>query len=203
MTNIAIEDLTTIKVNGSGAFDNLMQATKNHLQEEYKAGRIKGAEYSQVYLGSLVAVMDQAVKFLTAAQQNELITAQTEKVRAEIELVGAQISLTEAQIALAAKQLEKADAENALLNQKVKTEIAQILDQVDGQNVMGVIGKQKNLYQAQTDGFSRDAEHKMAKLMADVYAIQRTTDEALLPPTELSASSINSVINKAKTGIGA
>lgn len=188
MTIPAIEDLTTIEVDGTGAFDQLMQATKNHLQEEYKAGRIKGAEYSQVYLGSLVAVLDQAVKYLSAKDQNELIKAQTAKVEAEIRLVEAQIELNNIQ--------------NELMLQKVKTEKAQIHDLVDGLPVLGVIGKQKTLYERQADGFLRDAEHKMAKLMADVWAVQRTTDEGFAPSTQLANASIDAVITKAKQGVG-
>ena len=188
MTIPAIEDLTTITVDGTGAFDQLMQATKNHLLDEYKSGRIKGAEYSQVYLGSLVAVLDQAVKYLSTKDQSELIKAQTDKVRAEIDLVLAQIELAKNQ--------------DVLMLQKVKTEKAQIEDVVDGAPVQGVIGKQKTLYTRQADGFLRDAEHKMAKLMADVWAVQRTTDEGFAPSTQLANASIDSVITKAKQGVG-
>ena len=209
MTNIAIEDLTTIKVDGTGAFDSLMQATKNHLQEEYKAGRIKGAEYSQVYLGSLVAVMDQAVKFLTIQQQDKLIAAQIQEIEARKTLTEAQRdnAIIEGQnLVLQGQLLEKQlllnDAQIGLMNQKVKTEKAQIKDVVDGAPVQGVIGKQKTLYERQADGFLRDAEHKMAKLMADVWAVQRTTDEGFAPSTQLANASIDSVITKAKQGVG-
>lgn len=183
-----IEELTTITVDGTGAFDQLMQATKNHLQEEYKAGRIKGAEYSQVYLGSLVAVLDQAVKYLSTKDQNKLIEAQIRKVEAEILLLE--------------KQIELANIQNELMLQKVKTEKAQIHDLVDGIPVVGVIGKQKTLYERQADGFLRDAEHKMAKLMADIWSVQRTTDEGIVPTGQLTNASIDTVITKAKQGIG-
>ena len=168
MSDIAVEKLTTVDVDGTGVFDKLMKATKNHLDIEYKSGRIKGAEYAQVYLGSIVAVMDQAVKFLTAEREAELTDAQIE-----------------------------------LMLQKIKTEKAQIEDVVDGVPVLGVIGKQKTLYTRQADGFLRDAEHKMAKLMADVWAVQRTTDEGFAPSTQLRNNSIDSVISKAKQGVGA
>ena len=210
MTIPAIEDLTTIKVSGTGAFDQLMQATKNHLQEEYKAGRIKGAEYSQVYLGSLVAVLDQAVKYLSVQKQDALIQAQIEKLQVEKELVAAQRDnmIIEGQnLVLQGQLLEKQlllnDAQIGLMNQKVKTEKAQIEDVVDGVTVSGIIGKQKVLYTRQADGFLRDAEHKMAKLMADVWAVQRTTDEGIAPSPQLNNSSIDSVISKAKQGVGA
>ncbi len=272
MTNIAIEDLTTIKVDGTGAFDSLMQATKNHLQEEYKAGRIKGTEYSQVYLGSLVAVMDQAVKFLGIQQQDKLIAAQIQEIEArkalieaqrdnaiiegqnlilqgqlieaqkdktqaeiilvnaqkdkllaEIPKVAAEIALIENQILQISAQVQLTEQQRSnliaealnipkqgnlldkqvtLMDQKTKTEEAQIKDIIDGQPVVGIIGKQKTLYERQADGFLRDAEHKMAKLMADVWAVQRTTDEGFAPSTQLANASIDSVITKAKQGVG-
>lgn len=99
-------------------------------------------------------------------------------------------------------QIEKTQAEIDLLEQRRKTEIAQILDQVDGVDVTGVIGKQKTLYQAQTDGFARDAEQKMAKLMSDVWSVQRTTDEGISPAgAGISDAEIKKVIDKAKQGI--
>lgn len=293
MSGTAITDLTTVSLNGSGAFDKLMRSVKLHLEEEYQGGKIKGAEYSNVYLGSMVAVLDQAVKFLATEQQNELIAAQVAKVNAEIQLVevqkqnavlegqnlvkqgqlvDAQIAKIEAEvpkvnaeiallmkqvdklasdILLSAKQsakidkeiqqltsaialsdaqlpkieaetdllvkqldkleaeviysnklLDKIDTENAILNQKRKSEEAQISDFVDGNPIGGILGAQKTLYTRQADGFLRDAEQKVAKIMADAFAIVRSTDEETLVPESLAEGSINTVIAKAKQGIG-
>lgn len=243
MTTLA--DLTTTKIGGTGAFDQLMMSTKAHLESEYKAGRIKGAEYATVYLGALVAVMQQAVAFLQVGQQDRLIDAQVAKITAELELVAvqkdnlilegsnlalqgqlidaqidklnaempkitAEIALINAQITKMNKenllldtQISKANAEVALLNQKTKTEVAQIREQVDGVGVQGVISRQKDLYVAQTNGFARDAEQKMLKIFADAFAVQRTTDEDLPVPTGLSSTAINAVATKARAGIGA
>lgn len=102
-----------------------------------------------------------------------------------------------------ASQLADKTAEELLLiTQKTRTEAAQILDTVDGNSVVGVIGKQKTLYQAQTDGFARDAEQKLSKIMADVYAVQRGTDESLIPPTGAENADISLVLQKAAEGIG-
>lgn len=294
MSSISIKDLTTVSVNGTGAFDKLMQTVKLHLEDEYKAGRIKGAEYSQVYLGSMVAVLDQSVKYLATEQQNALIAAQVAKVEAEIQLVEAQLQNTvlegqnlvkqgnlidaqiakiqaevpkvQAEIALLNKQVQKLDSDIALntkqglrldkeiekltadialsnaqlpkitaevqmlvkqldkldaeiiysnkllskidaeieiLEQKGKSEAAQISDTVDGQPVQGVIGRQKLLYERQADGFLRNAEQGMAKIMADAYAVQRGTDEELEPPAGLNSAAISAVIDKARTGVNA
>lgn len=242
-------ELTTAQVDGTGAFDLMMQAAKAHLEQEFKANRIKGAEYAQVYLGVLTAVMQNATQFLLGqlnadenalliqaqiaklAAEKDLVTAQQGKVQAEINLVQMQAELAQlelvnvpkqgalldaqtgktnqettnliAQELIIPKQGDKLDSEVSLLDQRKFSEEAQILDTVNGATVSGVIGKQKGLYQAQTDGFSRDAEHKLAKLMADVWSVQRTTDEGITPAgAGITDSEIKKVIDRAKEGIG-
>lgn len=192
MADITLAQLTSGTVSGTGVFDSLMKATKAHLQQEYDAGRITGKDYANVYLGSMQTVMAQAVQFVlqeqTADKQAELLTAQQ--------------LLTTEQILNAQKSNAKMDAEIALLGQKKKTEEAQILDTVDAAAVAGVIGKQKGLYQAQTDGFARDAEQKLVKVMIDTWNVRQTTDGALTTFNGLSDANIKQVVDAARAGIG-
>lgn len=107
------------------------------------------------------------------------------------------------------KQATKIQAEELLLKHKGVNEQAQRSDgvtEVDGvwQQVTGVIGKQRSLYQAQTDGFARDAEQKLAKIMADTWNIRRSTDSGLTTAgTGLDDASIAKVMDKARASIGA
>jgi hypothetical protein len=98
---------------------------------------------------------------INAVTENTVLIAQECKLRAEYDLVRANVL--------------KTGAENDLLVQKVATEKAQILGL--GVDDNSVIGKQKKLYQAQTDGFARDAEQKAAKLLVDTWNARRMTDE--------------------------
>ena len=163
MAAILTKDLTTGAVGGAGVFDQLMVSVDAHLNREFKANRIKGTDYAQVYVGSMSAAMQNAVQFLLGKQaadkQAELLASQT---------------LTEAYTLsdLLPAQIDKLAAEIALLGQKKSTEEAQIKDIVDDLAVVGVIGKQKLLYGKQTDGFDRDAEQKAAKMMIDTWAIR-------------------------------
>jgi hypothetical protein len=106
------------------------------------------------------------------------------------------------------RQADKIHAEELLLRHKTITENAQYGDNVTDIvgvtiPVTGVVGKQKLLYKAQTDGFARDAEQKLAKIMADTWNIRRSTDSGLTTAgTGLEDTSIQSVIVKAKSGIG-
>ena len=248
---LATSELTTTTLDGTGVFDELMKATTAHLEREHKGNRIKGTEYANVYLGSLVAVMDQAVKFLSIRQQDALIAAQIAKLEVEKELVAAEVAkaeveklLVEAQVAkleldkdLVAGQIQKVAAETALVNaqlqlipdqriklqreadllqqqekkteaekefirQKHLTEIAQILDEFETWNgtpvvVSGVICKQKELYAAQRDGFERKAQESAAKLLADIWSVQRTTDEGVRAPATVDyiGQAIAEVVN--------
>ena len=106
-------------------------------------------------------------------------------------------------------QAAKILAEKLLLSHKAITEQAQYVDTVTDLNgasipVTGVVGKQKLLYKAQTDGFARDAEQKLAKIMVDTWNIRRSTDSGLTTAgTGLEDTSLQAVIAKAKSGIGA
>lgn len=213
LTNMPVEKLTEATLSGNGVFDVLMRATKAHLDEEYAKNRIRGPEYSQVYLGSLSAVMEHSLRFLLDKDKSAL----------EAALIDAQVRLAEAQILLVQKQIEKEDQETALRAAqvaKINREIvsmdiqdnlltAQVLltqaqktstdaqsalviqktitekaqTQAAGVDVDSVVGKQKSLYTAQIDGFRRDAEQKAAKLMVDSWNVRRTTDEGTVADT--------------------
>ena len=299
VTPIQLSDLTTAQVTGTGVFDVLMQAAKGHLEQEFTKGRIKGTEYSTVYLGSLQAILSQAVEFLLnkdkhalegqllAAQIEKLqaekalveqqtldlaeklqaekalveqqtlnLTAQIEKIQAEKALVEQQTlnlaeklqaekALVEQQTLNLAAQIEKIQVEKALVAQqtlnaakellvleaqicklqaeydmimatklktaeerallqwKAATEKAQTLG--TGVDPDSVVGKQKQLYQAQADGFKRDAEQKAAKIMSDSWSVQRTTDNELAPSAtnKLDAASIGRAVGKMLDGVNA
>ena len=114
-----------------------------------------------------------------------------------------------------AKQESKVATETILLKQKVVTEQAQTADKVQTLDVSsGVFGtttaiggtsnKQQELYAKQKDGFDRDAEQKLMKIMVDhrnvVASITKNADSNA---SNLSTTSIAKVIEKAKEGIGA
>ena len=71
MTDIVITDITTGIIDGTGIFDKLMASVKTHIHDEYDNGRIKGPEYSQVYLGAIQAVLSQSVQYALQEKQTE------------------------------------------------------------------------------------------------------------------------------------
>lgn len=249
MAEILLKDLTVKELDGTGVFDELMTSVQVNLEEEYTKSRIKGSDYTKVYLGGLESVLTQSIVFLLGRQQAdkqaELLQRQIDKMDIEIINEGIQTELLEkekgkldAEIALLIEQLvylknqsiklaqdgalvdqntanalttngvilaqiDKVLAEVALLEQKVFTEQAQIRDIVDNELVVGVIGKENALRAQQTEGFKRDSEQKLLKIMTDTWITRQTTDGALADPAGLADSDIDSVIQKARDGIGA
>jgi hypothetical protein len=166
----------------------------------------------------------KAQELVNLTSQNIMIIAQTAKVNADKLISDKQLLVMEAQIlkieaetsltaqeelnkiaqnVIIVKQGSKMDAETSLLTQKRRTEEAQILDTVNGNAVTGVIGKQKSLYEAQEQGFFRDAEQKLLKFMTDNWGLRLNSDPSITSlPGGFSNSEIDRVLAKTKAGIG-
>lgn len=135
---LPMEELTTTAIGGTGVFDVLMAAVNAHIQGEFTANRIRGPEYSQVYLGALQAVLGTSVDYLLKAktlgieisnleQQGELIAAQIRQINANIDLrLPAEIASIEAQTALTTEQTGQVSAETILTNKRVDQVTAEL-----------------------------------------------------------------------------
>jgi len=256
---IGIKDLTTGAINGDGVFDEIMSTIQIRLDREWDKDRIKGTDYSKVYLGAMEASMQQSIAFLLGKDkayiESLLIDAQREKTEAEILKVEAETKLinqknsnsiiegqilsiqleiaklteikTEQEIenlkaveaaewaktldivdgvpvtGLIGAQKFKVNADTDLTVQRKKTEMSNILDTIDGNPIAGINGKKMSLYQQQGDGFTRDAEQKLTKIMTDTWSVRASTNENTDTRfTNLDNESIGEVVNKAKAGIG-
>ena len=237
---ITNEDLTTMVVDGTGIFDELMTAANAHLTYQWEQDRITGSSYAEVYLGQLTAVLGQAVLFLTerdktylnnllvqaqikladaqvALAEQELLNKQQELLNSQkqMELMEQQIQLAEKQVELADKELLVKDKEMQLLDkqiavqeatadltrQKIKTEMAQISDSVDGVSVTGILGAQIALYKQQRDGFLRDAEQKALKIVADTWITRKTVDDGTPLPTGFDTAAVDAFTRKVADGV--
>lgn len=235
VSEITIDSLTTGALNGTGVFDALMRAAKVHLDGEFNADRIRGPEYSTVYLGQLESSMSTALNFLATRQkiglEAQLLELQVELAGVEIQKANATLLQIEAQTELIKQQKDNAAVENAvlmaqecklraeydltlqttakaagetaLLAQKHATERAQVLG--TGVDEDSVVGRQKRLYQAQTDGFTRDAEQKTAKLLIDTWSARRMSDDGTQVDgvNKLDDATIGRAVTKLLAGVGA
>jgi len=142
--------------------------------------------------------------------KKELIAAQVEKTKAEtinvvqeLENLKAQECLLKAQYDLTMVQKLQTTAQTSLVQQKIATEKAQTVE--TGVDDNSVIGRQKLLYKAQTDGFQRDAEQKAAKILIDTWNVRRTTDEGTVADgvNQLYDANIGRVVTKVLAGVNA
>lgn len=204
---IAIADLTEAKVDGTGAFDVIMQAVSKHLDQEYAKGRFAGDSYAQVYLGALSAAMDRGLAFALSKDKTnaeiDLLNEQITNAQKEGLVLDGQKCKLDAEFDVLSETKLKVIAETALLSQKKVTEEAQTSSVAVVAD--SVIGKQKALYQAQTDGYARDAEQKATKIMVDSWNVRRTTDDATIADStnKLGDTHIGQAVQKLLDGINA
>ena len=70
--DITFEQFTSGTLEGTGTYDTLMRVNLLHIQQEYQAGRIKGADYANVYLSLLQGSMQIAMDFTMREKELEL-----------------------------------------------------------------------------------------------------------------------------------
>ena len=140
MATLDVKNITTGTIDGTGTFDVMMQTVFLHLQREYASGRITGDMYAKAYIEIMNNTLAQATQYVVAAFQatanDDLVAAQIRKINKDIELVTEQIEL---------------------IDYQGVSEQAKYLDVVNGQVIAGTIGKQKDVYTAQTKGFKDSA----------------------------------------------
>ncbi len=107
------------KWEGTGIFDIIIKAANENIKIQNQTSRITGAEYAEVYLGTMQSAISEAMKFVlqnyTLAKELELKQAQIAKINAEIDLVNAQLATIREQ---QAKDLEVKQANIDLLNRQ-------------------------------------------------------------------------------------
>ena len=186
MATLDVKNITTGTIDGTGTFDVMMQTVFLHLQREYASGRITGDMYAKAYIEIMNNTLAQATQYVIAAFQatanDDLVAAQIRKINKDIELVTEQIEL---------------------IDYQGISEQAKYLDVVNGQVIAGTIGKQKEVYTAQTKGFKDSALQSLAKTMIDTWSVRRSTDEGTqtTPESKLYDGNIGNAIEAMFTNL--
>ena len=186
MATLDVNNVTTGTIDGTGTFDVLMQTVFLHLQREYASGRITGDMYAKAYIEIMNNTLAQATQYVVAAFQatanDDLVAAQIRKINKDIELVTEQIEL---------------------IDYQGISEQAKYLDVVNGQVIAGTIGKQKDVYTAQTKGFKDSALQSVAKTMIDTWSVRRSTDEntGTTPESKLYDGNIGNAVEAMLTNL--
>ena len=142
--------------------------------------------YAKAYIEIMNNTLAQATQYVVAAFQatanDDLVAAQIRKINKDIELVTEQIEL---------------------IGYQGIGEQAKYLDVVNGQVIAGTIGKQKEVYTAQTKGFKDSALQSLAKTMIDTWSVRRSTDEGTqtTPESKLYDANIGNAIEAMFTNL--
>ena len=163
---VDITNLTHATIDGNGVFDVLMRTVNAHLQKEWTANRLKGTEYSTVYLGALESTMNTSLQFLLAKDklnaevailEQQLVNLKVEEINATKQglLLDKQIADLVAATALKAQQKANLVDElltNAQQRSNLVTEQARIAAQTAQINAETLnVPKQGLLIDAQKD----------------------------------------------------
>lgn len=123
MTEIVTDDITIGKIKGTGVFDEIMTTIQVRLDEQFSKQRIKGSEYSKVYLGAMEAAMSQSIQFLLGRQQAdkqaELLEQQVLKAVKEVELMDKTIEKADSEICILAQQCINEEKKGRILEQEL------------------------------------------------------------------------------------
>jgi hypothetical protein len=184
VTEITNDELTTGVVNGSGVFDKLMTSLVAHLQVEYKANRISGAEYTKAYSSIVGTALGTAVQFLLGKDQAywQAVLAREQARMAEINVITARVGLETAKVNLSsiAYQALTAEAGYSLTKLKLSTEDAQF-----------------NLIRRNIDQLTFNIDN-MLPLQVDMLEEQVATQRAQTRDTLLGGGVVTGFIGKQK-----
>lgn len=214
---LTIDTLTECVVDGNGCFDKVMTALKAHLNLEYEAGRITGAEYTKAYIASMQGALQFSVQYLlgkdnaffqalgtqasalranidayTAKVQLAIAQAQAHQMKAQYATTVLQLSATEEQKELVEAQTEVQKQQKGLLLEQTEQAHAQVSDtRLDGSSpVSGYTGNQNKLLKQQVEAFKHDAIVKGSKIFTDSFATQLSMSTATVSGTGLDAQGI-------------
>ena len=190
-------DLTERKVDGCGTFDILMSSVYAHLRTEFDKNRITGAEYTKAYIALTESVISNSVQFLLQKEN-----AYWQAVAGQLEVVKTAKAIEEIEQNIINKTKEALilDEQRKLVKEQMESQLAQTLDvRTDSAAVSGLIKTQKDLYKQQIDSYKRDAETKVGKLLIDTWTTQKTVDEGLTAPTQVSNANLDTLISTLHT----
>lgn len=170
----------------------------------------RDASYWQAVVAQQQALRAQA-ETVTARVQLEAAKMQLHTLRLEALTAEANFALTKLKLGsesiafgVAKYQLDTMlPAQLLLLQEQKEVQRAQTLDtRTDGTSIVGVLGKQRDLYTQQITSYQRDAEVKAAKLFTDAWITMKTIDEGLVAPPSFANASLDAILSSLKTNNG-
>lgn len=150
---LTLEMLTTKTVDGTGAFDVIMQAINSQLASQFEKSRITGAEYAKVYMQGMGQALSGAIQYLTTKDNAywQAVATQYQAKIAQAQLVEARVNLETAKARLAVARLEAANQEATYALTKLKLSTEDVTYCAGIYNLENILPAQKLLITEQTE----------------------------------------------------
>lgn len=141
-----------------------------------------------------------STNFLMPAQRDSYIADTAVKNYQATQVLPSQVANTEADtLAKEYTRLQILPAQRTFTLEQMEAKRAETMNtRTDGAAVVGVMGKQKDLYTQQIESYKRDAEYKIGKMMVDTWITQRGTDDEFPVPGSLNNAAIDTVMARLK-----
>jgi hypothetical protein len=72
----------------------------------------------------------------------------------------------------------------------------------DGTQILGLMGKQRDLHEQQITSYKRDAETKVLKIFSDAWITMKTIDEGLQPPSGFANANLDTMLSTIRDNVG-
>ena len=157
-------DLTTGEPTGQGLFDVLAKSAGEHALTEFTAGRLRGTEYAQVYVGMLNGAMQNAVQYLVQGNANSsqaaLIAAQSELTKIQALIAQTELEQAAVKLDILRNELIKSQREADLINAQIAmTHQQKITEEAQTKNIKeGVVGKTQTKIVNETTAIRQQAD---------------------------------------------
>ena len=181
------------KWEGTGVFDIIMKAANENIKIQNQTSRITGAEYAEVYLGTMQSAISEAMRFLLNKDQ----------IIKDLDLKQAQIAAMESDTliksAQSAKDLELKQAQINVALEEKKLKAAQA-DAYPLQSAKDILVKQANidLLNRQREGFDDNKYQKLFEAQMNAWALMFSSGLLTDKPTIISNDSASSLYNTLK-----
>lgn len=183
-TDIQITDLTDGVLSpadewvGSGIFDKLIAAVNSNIEGQFNKGRIKGADYANVYLGSIQSVLQQSLQYVLQEKQTEAQVDLTIVQKEEMVLNGAsERALQAAQLAIAQKELLLKEAELTIKLKELEIRTYEFSEMLPLQKIK--LESDITVTDAQVVGISKE------NLVKDEQVLMSVFERTVVQPKEL------------------
>ena len=194
---VPVEDLTELSLTGQGVFDKFLQLQRIHLQREFDDRRIQGKEYSEVYLKTYIASLEQAIAFLLAKEKQayelDLLAEEANKVRKDIEMLDVKIDQEKyilkfklpKEIELMDAQIRKIDADIRLTEEQIK--IAKLELQLKEKDL---ILKEKEIALKEKELILKEKEIAIAEAQLELMRAKIKTEKAQTDGSYIGSGSV-------------